>query len=273
MIIRRLALVLLSVTPLLFSCSGKNSAGGRVKVTTADGAVVAKTVYIPLEGESSSLDIRAEKDVEIFYNEAPGAYGEWFSISDIRKNGTGSYTVSYTAKPRGNTLDLRSGTLSIVSPEDYLGAFISIRQGYRKIWEKSFGNDGMAIYPGAGWTSPTMDGISSIKDAWLSFSAKADVIPGTNGLFPLTVTLVGGATFHDIDRTVYELDVQSGDTFGSDSFYKLHIMNGGRVFSSESAVKFSVPSELSSVIRIGNVSIYEIPVESDGITGISQSDE
>ena len=273
MSIRRLAVVLLPFAALLCSCSGKTPEEGRIKVTTSDGTVVSQTVYIPLEGEESSFSIRSEKDVDIFYKEAQSASGNWFSISDISSSGAGEYTVSYKAKPRGNTLELRSGTLSIVCPEYYLGAFISIRQGYKKIWEKSFGGDGIAILPGASWTSETMDGISSIQDAWLAFNAKADALPDSIGMFPLLVSLDGGATFSDINRTTYELDVQASETYGTHTFHKLHIVNGGRVFSSESTVRFSVPSELSTVIHIGNVSIYEIPVESDGITGISESDE
>ena len=271
--IRRLLVVLLPCAALLCSCSDRNSASGRIQVTAADGSLVSRTVYIPIEGESSSWHVRSEEDVEIFYKQAGGTSGEWFSISDIRKDGSGEYTVSYTAKPLGNTLDLRSGTLSIVAPDHYLGAFLSIRQGYKKVWEKTFSGDALSIAPGNAWASGTMDGISAIKDAWVSFRAKADALPGTTGHFPLVVSLEGGAVFFDINRTSYELDVQAGETYGPDNFYKLHIYNGGRVFSSESALSFSVPSAQSSIIRIDNVAIYEIPVESSGITGISESDE
>lgn len=269
----KLVLAMLPCAALLCSCTVKNSAPGRIQITAADGSAVSKTVYIPLEGESSSLNVRSEEDVDIFYKQASGTYEDWFTISDIRREAPGEYTVSYTAKALGNTLDLRSGSLCFVSPDNYLGAFLSIRQGYQKIWETDFSGNGLAVEPGKSWTSETMDGISSIQDAWLSFNARADAVGENAGQFPLVVSLDGGASFMDINRSSYQLDVQASDTFGADNFFKLHIYNGGRVFSSESTVSFSVPAELSSVIRIGSVSIYEIPVESNGITGISESDE
>ena len=268
-----MAIALLPCAALICSCAEKNAAPGRIQVTAADGTSIQKTVYVPLEGESSSLTVRAEEDVDIFYKQAQGLAEDWFTISDIRRDAPGEYTVSYTAKPLGNTLDLRSGSLCFVSPDSYLGAFLSVRQGYKKIWQKTFSGNGLAIAPGKTWTSGTLEGISSIQDAWISFNAKADPLPGNAGFFPLVVSLDGGASFVDINRSSYELDVQAGETFGADNFFKLHINNGGRVFSSESTVSFSVPAELSSVIRIGSVSIYEIPVESNGITGISESDE
>ena len=260
---------------LLGACDEKQASEvARIRVTASDGTALSQTVIIPLEGEESSWTVRSEEDVDIFYKEALGSStGGWFSITDIRRTAPGCYTVNYSAQPRGNTLELRSGTVSLVSPENYLGAFISVRQGYSKVWEKTFSGDGQAILPGRSWTSPTMDGISSIQDAWLAFRVKADAIPGGSGVYPVVVSLDGGAEFADIHRTSYMLDVQVSETYGADNFIKLHISNGGRVFSSESTVKFSVPSELSSVIRLGSVSVYEIPVVSDGITGISDADE
>lgn len=269
----KLALVLLPAAALLGSCSKASPDSGRIVVTTQGGSRIFTAVTLPLEGESSCWNVRADEDVDIFYKEAPAAAEKWFTVTDIRKNGPGDYTVSYTAKPRGNTLELRSGTMNMVSPGSFLGAFFSVRQGYRKIWEKSFDGEGLSILPGSSWTSATMDGISAIQDAWLSFHAKADALPGSSGIFPVTVELEGGAGFFDINRSAFVVDVRSGENFGADSFHKLHIYNGGRVFSSESRVRFRVPSDVSTVIRIRDISIYEIPVAKEGINGISDSDE
>ena len=269
----KLALALLPVAALLCSCSKASPASGRIVVTTQDGSPVSTAVTLPLEGESSFWNVQADEDVDIFYKEAPGTAEKWFTVTDIRKNGPGNYTVSYSAKPRGNTLELRSGTMNLVSPGSYLGAFFTVRQGYTKIWEKAFDGEGLSILPGNSWTSDTMDGISAIQDAWLSFHAKADALPGSSGIFPVSVTLEGGAGFVDINRSTFVVDIQAGENFGADSFHRLHIQNGGRVFSSESRVRFSVPSDVSTVIRIRDISIYEIPVAKEGIHGTSDSDE
>ena len=188
-----MAIALLPCAALLCSCAEKNAAPGRIQVTAADGTSIQKTVYVPLE-----------EDVDIFYKQAQGLTEDWFTISDIRRDAPGEYTVSYTAKPLGNTLDLRSGSLCFVSPDSYLGAFLSVRQGYKKIWQKTFSGDGLAIAPGKTWTSGTLEGISSIQDAWISFNAKADPLPGNAGFFPLVVSLDGGASFVDINRSSYE---------------------------------------------------------------------
>lgn len=261
-------LLLLALTSL--SCSQDRSVPERIRVTAPDGEVLSNTVYIPLEGATSSWIVSSQEPLTIFFKEATNASPEWFSIKDVRQAADGSYSIEYTAEPRGHTLELRSGTLSMVAPEHYLGAFISVRQGYEKVWSKTFQGDGLSLLPGSTWTSETMDGISGVKDAWLSFTARADeqtTVPS------ITVSLVGGAYFYDINRTAQVIDVQSSESFGADSFYKLHIYNGGKVFSSESKVVFSVPAESAAVIHIGAVSVYEIPVKSSGITGISQSDE
>ena len=264
----------LAATPLLFSCTKEKPLHQRISVTAADGSALSEVVYIPLEGASSFWNVQSDEAIDIFYKEAAVETSSWFHITEVSQTAAGEYKISYTAQPRGNTLEKRSGTLSLVSPEHYLGAFLSVRQGYDKVWGHAFSGGEMSLLPGSSWTSGTMDGISAVKEAWLAFSARADELPGGGAAtFPLEVTLTGGGYFKDINRTSYQVDIQTASQFGADNFYKLHIFNDGKVFSSESRIIFSVPAEKSSVIRLRDVSLYEIPVKGSGITGISDSDE
>lgn len=266
---------ILTAAVLIVSCRAEAPLRERIKVTTASGSTILKTLYVPVEGEFSSLLVQADAALEIDYREAVNAGGNWFRIKEIQPRSQGEYLISYEAEPRGNTLDIRTGTLSLVAPEENLGAFLNVRQGFEKVWSESFSGGVLSLTPGQEWTSPTLDGISSIRDSWLSFVARAESFPGASEYlsYPLIVTLSEGAVFAETDRASFVVDILQGDAFGSGSFHKLHIYNGGKVFSSETKLSFSVPGGDGPAIKIDDVCIYEIPVKSSGINGISEYDE
>lgn len=265
-----MAAALLPSLALVLSCAQEPAVAERIRVTTPDGTAISKTVFLPLEGESSSWKVEAQEDLSIFYTQAKETEADWFSITGITRTAKGEYEVQYTVKPLENTLEVRSGSVSMVAPDYYLGAFLCVRQGYEKVWDKTFAGEGLSLESGAVWTSETLDGVSAVKDAWLSFTAEADAFVSGGAFSPLTVTLLGGGRFDDIARDTYQVDIPAGE---EETFFKLHIKNGGRVFSSETRIRFSVPSGKSSLIRIGDVAVHEIPVARDGIIGISESDE
>lgn len=270
-IIYKTAAVLVLVSAIA-SCTDDESFHERIKVNTKDGEAISKTLFIPVEGESSHLEVQADESLEIFCKSEVGETDNWFRITDVRKLESGKYIVEYEADARRSTLDLRNVTMSLVAPSAGLGCFLNVRQGFRKVWNESFSSGDIALAEGQSWTSATIDGISSVKDAWITFIARGESASGDNNC-PLMITLAGGGIFTDNDKAVCEIDVASSDEYGSDSFRKLHIYNGGKVFSSESKVIFSVPDGSSASVRIDEVCVYEIPVKSSGITGISDYDE
>lgn len=267
-----LAALLVAALPL--SCS-KKDAGPRIAVYSADGSLLKKTLFIPVEGGNFTLTAETESELDISYSEAVGAVGGWFRIQDISKAGDGKWQVKCSADPLERTLDLRNGTLSFSAPEDYIGAFLNVRQGYERVWSQNFSQepDGfLTLAPGESWNSGFLTGISSVKDVYLAFEARAESVPGSEFInYPLSVEILGGGFFPEIERDVYVQDVEPAEAFNVGSFHKMRIWNSGKVFSSESTLTLSVPYGSGSAIYIDNVVIYEIPVESGDI-GISEED-
>ena len=265
---RRLLKLLLSaglISVLAISCS-KDDGGSRLEVFSHDGKKLSTKFIAPVEGGTFTLTAKSGEELDVFYNEGTDGVSTWFELDDVVKTGAGKYQVKFTIQPLVGTLALRNGTLSFSAPKAYLGKFLDVRQGYAQIYQEKFSSETdkyLTLDPGESWQSGTLTGISALKDAWLTFEARVE---SSSDDIPLEVELIGGAQFPEISRTTYVTDIASAGGFDNSCFYKLHIYNGGKVFSSETKIRFSVPSDAGSVIYIDNLTIYEIPVTS-GING------
>lgn len=265
---RHLLKLLLSaglISVLAISCS-KDDGGSRLEVFSHDGKKLSTKFIAPVEGGTFTLTAKSGEELDVFYNEGTDGVSTWFELDDVVKTGAGKYQVKFTIQPLVGTLALRNGTLSFSAPKAYLGKFLDVRQGYAQIYQDKFSSETdkcLALAPGEFWQSGLLTGISALKDAWLSFDARAE---SGSGDVPLEVEILGGAEFPEIARSVYVTDIAGAGEFDSTCFYKLHVYNGGKVFSSETKIRFSVPSDAGSVIYIDNLTIYEIPVTS-GING------
>lgn len=253
------------MTVLMLSCS-KGDDSSRLEVFSQDGKRLSTKFIAPVEGGSFTLQAKSSDELDIFYTEGTGEESTWFELGDVRKNGKGNYQVSFTIQPLEGSLALRNGTLSFSAPKAYLGKFLDVRQGYVQIFQEKFSSMSdkyLTLTPGDSWQSGILTGISALKDAWLSFEARAEAADCD---ISLEVELLGGAEFPEIARNVYVTDVAGAGEFDKTCFYRLHIYNDGKVFSSETKIRFTVPSDAGSVIHIDNLTIYEIPVAS-GING------
>ena len=258
-----LTLILSAILPL--SCS-KQDGVSRIDVFSQDGTRLSTQFIAPVEGGDFTLTVKTVADLDIFYTEASGSESEWFKLQDVIKTGTGEYRVNFTIRPLEGTLELRNGTLSFSAPSACLGKFLDVRQGYVKIYQENFSSqDGkvLALAPGESWQSNILTGLSLIKNAWISFQARTE---SSDGYSTLEVMLTGGATFPEIARNVRMTDIAYAAEFDNTCFYPLHIYNAGKVFSSETKICLTAPSDAESVIYIDNLTIYEIPVAS-GING------
>ena len=259
----------------ILSCSNKDD-GPRIEVLSQDGRALLKTLAVPLEGGSFTLTAKSMSSLDIFYEQSPDAQ-EWFKLLDVSREQDGLYKVKCSAAPLENTLDLRSGSLSFSSPEDCLGKFLNVRQGYEKVWQETYQKmqDGVLVLsPGESWQSDFISGISSIKKGYISFQARIDPTQEEDDLSGiLCVELLGGGLFSEIERGVYQIDVPLSPSFSPSSFQKLIIYNSGRVFSSESSIILTVPASASAPVIIDNLSVYELPADEAGIDAISDDDE
>ena len=259
-----ITLTLILSAILALSCS-KHDEASRIDVFSQDGTKLSTRFIAPVEGGNFTLTVKSVADLDIFYTEASGSESEWFELKDVIKTGSGDYRVKFTIQPLEGTLELRNGTLSFSAPRAYLGKFLDIRQGYVKIYQDNFSSQEgkiLALAPGESWQSGILTGLSTIKNAWLSFQARTETSEGCT----LEVGLTGGASFPEIARNECMTDIASAAEFDNGCFYPLHIYNSGKVFSSETKISFTAPSDAESVIYIDNLTIYEIPVAS-GING------
>lgn len=252
---------------LVLSCN-KASEAPRLKVLSSDGTPLTTALSLPFHGGEFTLTAFCEEEIDIFYEQSSQTPQEWFQLQEVNKVSAEEYRIKFTCEPLAGTLDLRNGTLSFVSPKTFIGMFLDIRQGYEQIFTENFSSladKELKLSSGESWQSGLLTGLSSIKDAWVTFQAKAE---SANTLeHPVTVEIIGGASFPDIARTQCVVDIISSETYSNDNFYKLHIYNAGKVFSSETKLAFSVASDTDATIHIDNLTIYEIPVAKDGIIG------
>ena len=264
---------------LLLSCSAKEPAP-RLEVLSSDGTRLSKTLTIPVEGGKFTLSARSDNDLDIFYNEMAGASAGWFQVQEISNPAPGEYVVKCSAESlvKNKTLDLRQGTLSFSAPRAFSGCFLDVRQGYARVWRQSFSSmpgGCLSLQPGDLWNSGAMTGISAIRNAYVTFEARAEMAGGSSEMLniPLHLTLGGGATFPTVSRTEYVTDVAPYDTFEPACFQMIRIYNGGVVFSSETTLTLSLPAGAGAVLYVNNVSIYEIPVVRDEINGEEDDDD
>ena len=259
----------------ILSCSKKDDSP-RIEVLSQDGRALLKTLAVPLEGGSFTLTAKSMSSLDIFYEQSPDAQ-EWFKLLDVSREQDGLYKVKCSAAPLENTLDLRSGSLNFSSPEDCLGKFLNVRQGYEKVWQETYPKmqDGVLVLsPGESWQSDFISGISSIKKGYISLQARIDPTQEEDDLSGiLCVELLGGGVFSEIERSTYQIDVPLSSSFSPSSFQKLIIYNSGRVFSSESSIILTVPASASAPVMIDNLSVYELPADEAGIDAISDDDE
>lgn len=265
---RHLSKLLLSaglISVLTISCS-KDDGASRLEIFSQDGKKLSTKFIAPVEGGYFTLSAETDEELDVFYSDGTDGEGTWFELNDVVKTGAGKYQVKFTIQPLEGTLALRNGTLSFSAPKAYLGKFLDVRQGYVQICQEKFSSETdkyLTLAPGESWQSGLLAGVSAIKDAWLSFEARAESVSGD---VPLEVEILGGAEFPEIARSVYVTDIAGAGEFDNTCFYKLHVYNGGKVFSSETKIRFAVPSDAGAVIYIDNLTIYEIPVTS-GING------
>lgn len=253
------------ISMLAISCS-KDDGNSRLEIFSQDGKRLSTKFIAPVEGGRFTIHAESKEELEVFYSEGTEGESTWFELNDVVKTGAGKYQVKFTIQPLEGTLALRNGTLSFSAPKAYLGKFLDVRQGYAQIYQEKFSSETdkyLTLDQGESWQSGLLTGVSTIKDAWLSFEARAE---STSGEVPLEVEIIGGAEFPEISRSVYVTDIAGNGEFDNTCFYKLHIYNDGKVFSSETKVRFAVPADAESVIYIDNLTIYEIPVTS-GING------
>lgn len=257
---------------LSFSC-GKDNPAPRIEVLTSGGLSLTSTLSIPVEGGNFDLTVKAQSDLDIFYEQAQETEEGWFTMQEVSKIAKGEYLVRCMAKPLVGNLNLRRGTLSFSAPEEYIGKFLDVRQGYEMVVQEAFSSltgKQLTLAPGDSWESGLLTGISSIKDAWLTFDARAE---GGADYIPLYVELIGGATFPEIARKVCATDIAPSAEFVPENLYKLHIYNSGVVFSSETRIRLTLPSDAGAPIYLDNLTIYNIPVAKDGIIGEEENEE
>lgn len=267
----------LCLSLVLFLSCAKEGEAPRILVQKADGTSLTSTLTLPLEGGSVFLRAKASASLDIFYEQAQDEVGGWFVLEEIDTVSQGEYLVTCSVQPLTGTLDLRHGTLGFSAPDAFIGRFLDVRQGYERIFLEEFSSldqKELLLKPGESWESGLLTGISAIKDAWLAFDARAEAQADSNMVnIPVLVEMVGGATFPDIARVECMTDVSIAGGFSPDGYRKLHIFNGGVVFSSESKVRISLPEEAGAAVHIDNLSIYEIPVARDSIIGGNEDEE
>ena len=140
---------------------------------------------------------------------------DWFQIKSVEEIEPGHIVVTYDAASILvlNSLERRGGRLSFSCPEQSIGKFLAIRQGYDNKFVEDFSDmpDGCLTITGVqSFTTQEYPSFNSDYYDYISFNAWAET---DNEFLSKNITLdvtVSGGMFYDTGLTTYRVNVPLG---------------------------------------------------------------
>lgn len=188
---------------------------------------------------------------------------DWFVIKSIDEKETGHFVVTYDAASvlALNTLDRRSVHIGCSCPEQAIGKFIKVRQGYDVRFIEEFSEEPKGCVTLTGkqtYTTRVCQELNTDYCDYISFNAWAET---SNEFLSKNITLdvtVSGGQFYDIGLTTYRVNVPIGTgPDASNMKYLLVVGNDGRM-SDKTTFTFSVANDNLVNVHIDNFSAYQV---------------
>lgn len=188
---------------------------------------------------------------------------DWFQIKSVEEIEPGHIVVTYDAASILvlNSLERRGGRLSFSCPEQSIGKFLAIRQGYDNKFVEDFSDmpDGCLTITGVqSFTTPEYPSFNADYYDYISFNAWAET---DNEFLSKNITLdvtVSGGTFYDTGLTTYRVNVPLGTGPDENNLKYLLLEGDGGRMSSKTKFSFSVANDEQVYVHIDNFAAYKV---------------
>ena len=188
---------------------------------------------------------------------------DWFQIKSVEEIEPGHIVVTYDAASILvlNSLERRGGRLSFSCPEQSIGKFLAIRQGYDNKFVEDFSDmpDGCLTITGVqSFTTQEYPSFNSDYYDYISFNAWAET---DNEFLSKNITLdvtVSGGMFYDTGLTTYRVNVPLGTGPDENNLKYLLLEGDGGRMSSKTKFSFSVANDEQVYVHIDNFAAYKV---------------
>ena len=236
-----------------------------IKVYETSPDETVDDIQIPFEGvQNGQIHVLSNVPVQWKYFVDQRETGtDWFKIKSVEEVESGHIVVTYDAESILvlNSLDRRSGRLSFSSPEEYLGKFLPIKQGYVQQFYEDFSEEpenavvitGRQIY-----TTDEYPVLNTDYCDYISFNAWAET---TNEFLSKNITLdvtVSGGKFYATGLTTYRVNVPIGTGPDKSNMRYLLLVGNGERMSEKTYFSFSTANDDQVYVHIDNFAAYKV---------------
>jgi len=256
--------------PVLFACGGKEEVADPVrsefiKVYETSADKLVDNIQVALDGVQDG-EIHVLSNVKLQWKylvDQTETDTDWFTIKSVEEVEPGHTVVTYDAESllSLNSLDSRSGSLSFSCPEQSLGKFLSVRQGYTRRFLEEFSDeaDGTLVITGRQtFTTSEYPVLNDDYFDYISFNAWA---VSENEFMSKNITLditVSGGKFYDTDLTTYRVNVPLGTGPEKSNLKYLLIVGNGERMSAKTTFTFSTSNDEQVFVHVDNFSAYQV---------------
>ena len=258
----------LSVAVLLASCKKVDDRPVRsdyIKVYETSEKKTVDNILIPFEGvQDGQIHVLSNVPLQWKYLVDQDATGtDWFSIKSFEEVETGHWVITYDATSllNLNSLSRREGRLSFSCPEASLGKFMSVHQGYKRLFLEEFSGEPdqtVCLTGKQTYATKEYSVLSADYYDFISFNAWAVT---SNEFLSKNITLditVSGGLFYDINHTTYRVNIPVGTGADMSNLQYLLLMGNGKRMSSKTYFTFSVSNDDQVFVHLDNFAAYQV---------------
>ena len=269
--IKKLSIPTCALLSVLFAACKKDagdSAPTRSEFITVYETSESKTVdsiQVPFDGaQDGKIHVLTNVNLQWKYMvDQLGGDATWFQIKSVEEEAPGHIVVTYDAASLLplNSLDRREGRLSFSCPEQSLGKFLTIRQGYQHQFTDDFSGetDGTVVITGnQTYVTKEYPMLNSDYFDYISMNVWAET---TNEYRSKNITLditVSGGKFYETGLTTYRINVPIGTGPEVSNLKYLLVVGEGKRMSPKTHFTFSVANDDAVFVHIKNFSGYKV---------------
>ena len=268
---KRLLFPLLCVLVAAIGCNKKTDTeqpprAEYINVYETSPSKLVSNIQVPFEGvKDGKIHVLSNVPLNHKLFVDPDEVGsDWLEIKGVEKDPDNDkhLIVTYDAASLLdlNSIDRRSWRLSFSSPEHNLGKFLTIGQGYERMFIEEFsGEEGNNLVL-AGKESYSL-GDHNLSDAYfvyISFNAWAENLNEFRGKnITLDITVSGG-TFYDTRLSTFRVNVPLGDAADKSNLQYLMLLGNNGKMSAKTNFSFSVDNDNLVYVHVDNFAAYKV---------------
>lgn len=269
---KKKVLLLLSAALAVAVCSCNTDDGPKrpvrseyIKVYETSPEKAVDAIQVPFEGvQDGKIHVLANVPVQWkYFVDQTDTGTDWFKIKAVEEVEPGHILVTYDAESilALNSLDRRSGRLSFSCPEQSLGKFLPVKQGYSRHFMEDFSGEPdktLVITGKKSYTTEEYPVLNADFCDYISFNAWAET---TNEFLSKNITLditVSGGKFYATGLTTYRVNVPIGTGADKNNIRYLLLVGNGERMSAQTKFTFSTSNDDLVYVHIDNFAAYKV---------------